>query len=81
VNAKDAPPDLVISMDDPRAHETPPYETFDLKPELKATIAALGWTKPTPIQNAVIPEGAAGRDVMGCSETGSGKTAAFLIRS
>jgi ATP-dependent RNA helicase DeaD len=39
----------------------------------------LGWTEPTPIQKKVIPVLAAGRDVAGQAQTGSGKTGAFVI--
>jgi hypothetical protein len=40
---------------------------------------AMGFMCPTPIQAAVIPAILSGRCVMGCAETGSGKTAAFLL--
>ncbi|KAF2731767.1 putative ATP-dependent RNA helicase [Polyplosphaeria fusca] len=43
------------------------------------TCAQMNFTYPTPIQEATIPLGLAGRDVVGLAETGSGKTAAFAI--
>ncbi|MEC7949319.1 MAG: ATP-dependent RNA helicase DbpA [Myxococcota bacterium] len=53
------------------------FDEFDLPPDLREGIAALGWTAPTPIQSAALPPGLAGRDVVGQARTGSGKTGAF----
>jgi ATP-dependent RNA helicase RhlE len=55
------------------------FETFSLHPDLRRALAALGFTTPTPIQRDAIPPGCAGRDVLACAMTGSGKTAAFLL--
>ena len=44
-----------------------------------AAIEALGWSIPTPIQAKAIPSGLAGKDVVGIAQTGTGKTAAFMI--
>jgi ATP-dependent RNA helicase RhlE len=46
---------------------------------LSSRIKALGYKTPTPIQNKAIPPVLAGRDVMGLAQTGTGKTAAFLL--
>lgn len=46
---------------------------------LKRAIARRGFTTPTPIQDKAIPEILAGRDIIGIANTGTGKTAAFLI--
>jgi len=55
------------------------FSEFDLLPQLVQTIADLGYTAPTPIQSAVIPAMLTGQDVIGQSQTGSGKTAAFCL--
>ena len=62
--------------------ETPDGVTFaDLgfSPPLLSAIAETGYTKPTPIQWKAIPEVLAGRDVLGIAQTGTGKTAAFVL--
>jgi ATP-dependent RNA helicase DeaD len=55
------------------------FSKFDLQPQLVQTVADIGYTEPTPIQSIVIPAMLAGQDVMGQSQTGSGKTAAFSL--
>src|SRR5215470_16427259 len=53
---------------------------FDfLHPDLLRAVDALGYTVPTPIQKDAIPPAVAGRDVLACAMTGSGKTAAFIL--
>ncbi len=56
-----------------------PFTTFGLDPALLKAIRELGFTRPTPIQEQAIPPGMAGKDVLACAMTGSGKTAAFLL--
>mmetsp|Transcript_6388 Transcript_6388/g.21366 ORF Transcript_6388/g.21366 Transcript_6388/m.21366 type:complete len:552 (-) Transcript_6388:469-2124(-) len=46
---------------------------------LERNIAGLGLAAPTPVQRACIPAAVRGRDVVGCAETGTGKTAAFAL--
>jgi len=46
---------------------------------IRRAIAELGWTVPTPIQQKAIPAAEEGRDVVGIAQTGTGKTAAFVI--
>lgn len=49
-----------------------------IEPILKA-LETEGYTNPTPIQEQAIPSALAGRDILGCAQTGTGKTAAFSI--
>jgi ATP-dependent RNA helicase RhlE len=55
------------------------FQTFQLHPLLLRSVQDLGFTQPTPVQQAAIPAALAGRDVLACAVTGSGKTAAFLL--
>ena len=54
-----------------------PFESLGLTPEVLRAVAQLGFEETSPIQAAAIPLLMAGHDVVGQSETGSGKTAAF----
>lgn len=55
------------------------FKDLKISPERLAAIEALGWVTPTPIQAQAIPAGLAGTDVVGIAQTGTGKTAAFMI--
>ena len=55
------------------------FETFHLHPSVAEGIAAAGYETPTPIQIQAIPYVLGGRDVMGLAQTGTGKTAAFVL--
>lgn len=55
------------------------FNTFGLNNKLVQRIASLKLETPTPIQDQIIPEILKGHDVIGLAETGTGKTAAFLI--
>jgi ATP-dependent RNA helicase RhlE len=55
------------------------FDQFTLEPHITAAVKAAGYTEPTPIQEQAIPVVLQGRDVMGVAQTGTGKTAAFLL--
>jgi ATP-dependent RNA helicase RhlE len=55
------------------------FNQFDLDPRLQHGVAAMGFSQPTPIQRATIPVALTGQDVLGSAETGTGKTAAYLL--
>src|SRR5690349_10742630 len=55
------------------------FKTFALSNALHSAVAKLGYQQPTPIQQQAIPIAILGRDLIACAETGSGKTAAFLL--
>ncbi len=56
-----------------------PFGTFGLKDPLVQGILATGFTAPTEIQSQAIPAAIAGKDIIGCAQTGTGKTAAFVL--
>ena len=56
-----------------------PFSSFGLHADLLRGIKELGFTRPTPIQEQSIGPAMLGRDVLACAQTGSGKTAAFLL--
>ena len=73
-----------ISKAQPLADEVPYKHAFlfselDINPILKRNIEGKKFDKPTPIQDQAIPHILAGKDVLGIANTGTGKTAAFLI--
>lgn len=55
------------------------FDDLGLIPRLLQNVKASGYEEPTPIQRATIPLVLAGRDVLGCAQTGTGKTAAFAL--
>ncbi|MBF1112685.1 MAG: DEAD/DEAH box helicase, partial [Solobacterium sp.] len=55
------------------------FEDFNLKDTTMAFIEKNHFTQPTPIQEQVIPSALRGKDIIGLSSTGSGKTHAYLI--
>jgi ATP-dependent RNA helicase RhlE len=55
------------------------FSALGLSPEVNSTVQEIGFVHPTPIQAAVIPTALTGKDVIGLAQTGSGKTAAFVL--
>lgn len=55
------------------------FADFEIHSKLKQNISGKGYVHPTPIQDGVIPHILEGRDVIGIANTGTGKTAAFLL--
>ena len=55
------------------------FESLGLMPELLHAIADQGYTEPSPIQLKAIPPVLARQDIMGCAQTGTGKTAGFVL--
>jgi ATP-dependent RNA helicase DeaD len=59
--------------------DTPPFSELGLPDDLLAAIEGLGYERPSPIQAKAIPPALEGKDILGLSATGSGKTAAFVL--
>jgi len=55
------------------------FSELGLGPEILRAVAEAGYTRPTPIQEQAIPIVLMGRDVLGCAQTGTGKTASFTL--
>jgi superfamily II DNA/RNA helicase len=55
------------------------FDDLGLSPEVLRAIAEVGYREPTPIQAQAIPIVQMGRDVLGCAQTGTGKTASFTL--
>jgi len=56
-----------------------PFKTFGLSDPLVQGILAAGYAAPTEVQSQAIPAAIAGEDIIGCAQTGTGKTAAFVL--
>jgi len=71
----DAPATITAKAETPKIA----FADLDLHPQLLKNVTSEGYTHPTPIQAQAIPHVLAGRDVLGCAQTGTGKTAAFSL--
>ncbi len=69
----------VVTTEEPVFVPEHKFSDFDINAHLKANVALRGYETPTPIQDKAIPHALAGQDVVGLAETGTGKTAAFLV--
>jgi ATP-dependent RNA helicase RhlE len=56
-----------------------PFTSFDLHPDILKGVREMGFIRPTPIQTDALPPALAGRDLLASAETGSGKTAVFVL--
>lgn len=56
-----------------------PFSELGLSPEIARAVREAGYTQPTPIQSRAIPPIIEGRDLIGIAQTGTGKTAAFVL--
>ncbi|MDF9795859.1 ATP-dependent RNA helicase RhlE [Catalinimonas alkaloidigena] len=55
------------------------FKNFKFQAELQEGISAMGFEEPTPVQQQAIPPILSGKDVIACAQTGTGKTAAYLL--
>ena len=69
----------VVTIEEPVFVPEHTFSDFDINTHLKKNIAAKGYVTLTPIQDKAIPHVLLGQDIVGLAETGTGKTAAFLI--
>ncbi|KAI8932888.1 nucleolar DEAD-box protein required for synthesis of 60S ribosomal subunit [Plenodomus lindquistii] len=74
-----APEESVLKKKKGAKASTGSFQAMSLSRPILRGLASVGFTEPTPIQNKAIPIAMQGKDVVGGAETGSGKTAAFLI--
>ncbi|MDP6566136.1 MAG: DEAD/DEAH box helicase, partial [Alphaproteobacteria bacterium] len=56
-----------------------PFAELGLSTSILNAVADAGYSEPTPIQQRAIPQVLQGRDVLGCAQTGTGKTAGFTL--
>ena len=55
------------------------FSELNLSKSLQKAVSDIGYKEATPIQAQAIPSGLEGRDIIGCAQTGTGKTEAFLL--
>jgi ATP-dependent RNA helicase RhlE len=67
------------TVTDPVSAPLASFDSLGLIDPLRRAVSGAGYETPTPIQSKAIPHLLAGRDVLGCAQTGTGKTAAFAL--
>src|SRR5580698_10091016 len=71
---------MATSITEPEPTDAPAtFASLGLSSVVLESVAAAGYTEPTPIQREAIPLILKGRDIMGLAQTGTGKTAAFTL--
>ncbi|XP_072348183.1 probable ATP-dependent RNA helicase DDX59 isoform X1 [Scyliorhinus torazame] len=70
---------LGIAVRGPACRPVLEFEHCAFPDTLTANLARLGYRSPTPVQMQMLPQGLAGKDILAAADTGSGKTAAFLL--
>jgi len=68
-----------VSSEDQTAQEALNFASLGLSPKVLSAVADAGYTVPTPIQVGAIPHALQGKDVLGIAQTGTGKTASFVL--
>ncbi|MCC0014093.1 MAG: DEAD/DEAH box helicase, partial [Rhodobiaceae bacterium] len=68
-----------MSSDDQTAPEALTFSELGLSPKVLSAVTDAGYQTPTPIQAGAIPHALKGKDVLGIAQTGTGKTAAFVL--
>ncbi|MHA6644678.1 DEAD/DEAH box helicase [Mesorhizobium sp. A623] len=68
-----------MSSDSHPAEEALSFADLGLSPKVLSAVTDAGYTQPTPIQAGAIPHALLGKDVLGIAQTGTGKTAAFVL--
>lgn len=64
---------------EPPGRGAPTFDELRLHPRIRRGVEELGYVEPTPIQRGTIPPAVEGQDIIGRAQTGTGKTAAFLL--